>query len=76
MILEPDGLGIIPHYTTLDGDSWSGASRPRCPPTTAAADRFAQLNHAVDAIGALAAASVYLDGTGAAGSTSARSRTV
>lgn len=62
VILEPDGLGIIPHYTNLDGMlEW-------CQPAeldsaTAAADRFAQLNGAVDALGALAAASVYLDAT-------------
>ena len=32
-------------------------------PSTAAADRFDQLNYAVDALGGLAATSVYLDGT-------------
>lgn len=60
VILEPDGLGIIPHYTSpLDGVSdW-------CQPAeldaqTAADDRFAQLNYAVDA---LADAEVYLDAT-------------
>ena len=64
VILEPDGLGIIPYYTTLDGDpEW-------CQPAeldaaTAASDRFAQLNYAVDALKAGANTSVYLDGTGA-----------
>lgn len=62
VILEPDGLGIIPWYTSINGDSeWckpAGAD-----PATAAADRFEQLNYAVDALGALAATSVYLDGT-------------
>ncbi len=60
VILEPDGLGIIPHYTSpLDGVAdW-------CQPAeldadTAADDRFAQLNYAVDA---LAGAEVYLDAT-------------
>ena len=64
VILEPDGLGIIPHYITLDGHAeWCQPAE--VPAATAATDRFAQLNHAVDAIGALAAASVYLDGTSA-----------
>ncbi|MDQ7879143.1 glycoside hydrolase family 6 protein [Microbacterium sp. QXD-8] len=64
VILEPDGLGIIPHYVTLDGQhEWCQPAE--VPADTAAAERFAQLNHAVDAIGALPAASVYLDGTGA-----------
>ncbi|GAA1974751.1 glycoside hydrolase family 6 protein [Microbacterium pumilum] len=64
VILEPDGLGIIPHYTTLDGNpEW-------CQPAeldaaTAASDRFAQLNYAVDALKAGGSTSVYLDGTGA-----------
>ncbi|MDW4572047.1 glycoside hydrolase family 6 protein [Microbacterium sp. M3] len=63
VILEPDGLGIIPHYVTLDGVAeWCQPAE--VPADTAAADRFAQLNGAVDAIGALPAASVYLDGTG------------
>ncbi|GAA2976790.1 endoglucanase [Microbacterium terrae] len=64
VILEPDGLGIIPHYTTLDGvPEWCQPAE--VPAETAASDRFAQLNHAVDALGALASTSVYLDGTGA-----------
>ncbi|WP_109209081.1 MULTISPECIES: glycoside hydrolase family 6 protein [Microbacterium] len=63
VILEPDGLGIIPHYVTLDGVAeWCQPAE--VPAETAAAERFAQLNHAVDALGALPAASVYLDGTG------------
>ncbi|MFD4960040.1 glycoside hydrolase family 6 protein [Microbacterium sp. NPDC058389] len=64
VILEPDGLGIIPHYTTLDGVAeWCQPAE--VPADSAAADRFAQLNHAVDAFAALPATSVYLDGTGA-----------
>ncbi|MGL4254873.1 MAG: glycoside hydrolase family 6 protein [Microbacterium sp.] len=63
VILEPDGLGIIPHYVTLDGIAeW--CQPEELDPATAATDRFVQLNHAVDALGALAATSVYLDGTG------------
>lgn len=64
VILEPDGLGIIPHYVTLDGVAeWCQPAE--VPAETAAADRYTQLNYAVDALGALPAASVYLDGTGA-----------
>lgn len=64
VILEPDGLGIIPHYVTLDGVAeWCQPAE--VDPATGASDRFTQLNHAVDAFGALPAASVYLDGTGA-----------
>ena len=52
VILEPDGLGIIPHYTTLDGNAeWCQPAE--LDPATAASDRFAQLNYAVDALGAL-----------------------
>lgn len=62
IILEPDGLGIIPWYTTLDGQlEW-------CQPqevdkATAAAERFTMMNYAVDALGALPNTRVYLDGT-------------
>lgn len=65
VILEPDGLGVIPHYTTLDGtvDSCQPAE---VDPETASSDRFAQLNHAVDAVKARPRTSVYLDGTSSA----------
>lgn len=64
VILEPDGLGIIPHYTTLDGNvEWCQPAE--LDPATAASDRFVQVNYAVDALKAHAATSVYLDGTGA-----------
>ena len=62
IMLEPDGLGIIPWYTTNQNvKEW-------CQPAdadaaTAAADRFAQLNYAVDALTALPNTAVYLDGT-------------
>ncbi len=62
VILEPDGLGIIPWYTNIDGTlEW-------CQPAeldsaTAADDRFVQLNYAVDAFAALDATSAYLDAT-------------
>ncbi len=65
VILEPDGLGIIPYYTPLFGPmEWcqptvDGAPAPEADP----AHRFEQLNYAVDRLGALPNASVYLDGT-------------
>ncbi|MBD8022692.1 glycoside hydrolase family 6 protein [Microbacterium gallinarum] len=63
VILEPDGLGIIPHYTTLDGMlEWCRPAEVSA--ETAAADRYTQLNYAVDTLGGLASTSVYLDGTG------------
>ncbi len=67
VILEPDGLGIIPHYDPYAGAD--GSSTPEwCQPAeanaaTAAADRFAMLNYAVDAFKAHPNARVYLDGT-------------
>ncbi|NUT31590.1 MAG: glycoside hydrolase family 6 protein [Hamadaea sp.] len=62
VILEPDGLGIIPHYTSINGaQEWCKPAE--ADPATAAADRFAMLNYAVDKLAALPAASVYLDGT-------------
>ncbi|WIN00216.1 glycoside hydrolase family 6 protein [Actinoplanes oblitus] len=62
VMVEPDGLGIIPWYTTING------SQEWCKPAeadaaTAAADRFAMLNYAVDRLGKLPRTSVYLDGT-------------
>jgi endoglucanase len=62
VILEPDGLGIIPWYTTIDGvQEWCQPAE--ADPETAAADRFLMLNYAVDALQALPNVSVYLDGT-------------
>jgi endoglucanase len=62
VVLEPDGLGIIPWYTTINGtQDWCQPAE--ADPATAASDRFAQLNYAVDALAALPNAAVYLDGT-------------
>jgi len=64
VILEPDGLGIIPWNTDINGNlEWCRPVDAQGNPATSPADRYAQLNHAVDALGALAATSVYLDGT-------------
>ena len=62
VILEPDGLGIIPWYTNLDGAlEWCQPAEADA--ATAASERFAMLNHAVDAFAALPNTAVYLDGT-------------
>ena len=62
VILEPDGLGIIPWYTSLDGVlDWCQPIVAN--PETAAADRFEMLNYAVDALKAHPNVNVYLDGT-------------
>lgn len=63
VIVEPDGLGIIPWYTPLGqaGPEWCQPAE--ADPATAADERFEMLNYAVDALGALPATAVYLDGT-------------
>ena len=67
VILEPDGLGIIPFYDPYGSADGSNAPEwcqpPEADPDTAAADRFAMLNHAVDVLGALPNVQTYLDGT-------------
>ncbi|WP_219722006.1 glycoside hydrolase family 6 protein [Microbacterium aurantiacum] len=62
VILEPDGLGIIPWHTTATGElEWC---RPaEADSTTAASERYEMLNYAVDAFDALPNTAVYLDGT-------------
>jgi endoglucanase len=62
VILEPDGLGIIPHHVDINGN------REWCQPTeldpaTAANERFEQMNYAVDRLTSLPNTAVYLDGT-------------
>jgi endoglucanase len=60
--LEPDSLGIIPWYTTIDGQQeWCQPAEAN--PQTAAAERFEMLNYAVDTLKALPNTRVYLDGT-------------
>ena len=67
VILEPDGLGIIPWYDpygSADGsDALEWCQPAEADPATAAAERFAMLNHAVDALAALPNVTTYLDGT-------------
>lgn len=62
VILEPDGLGIIPWYTTIDGTlEWCQPGEADS--ETAADERFFMLNYAVDALKAKPNTVVYLDGT-------------
>lgn len=61
VILEPDGLGIIPWYTTINGElEWC---QPSGGDASLAAARFTELNAAVDRIKEQPNAAVYLDGT-------------
>ncbi|MDT0166663.1 glycoside hydrolase family 6 protein [Actinotalea sp. AC32] len=62
VVLEPDGLGIIPWYTTVEGvQEWCQPAE--ADPATAADERFAMLRYAVDVLGQNARTAVYLDGT-------------
>jgi endoglucanase len=70
VILEPDGLGIIPWYNPFaNRDTWvTNPNYEWCQPaeassSTAAAQRFEMLNYAVDKLKANPGTSVYLDGT-------------
>ncbi|HYJ74573.1 MAG TPA: glycoside hydrolase family 6 protein [Kineosporiaceae bacterium] len=60
VILEPDGLGIIPNNTDLNGaKEWCQPTAPGATPQ----ERYRALNGAVDRLGAHSATKVYLDGT-------------
>jgi endoglucanase len=62
VMLEPDGLGIIPWHTDINGNlEWCQPAE--ADPATAEADRFEMLNYAVDRFKALGHTRVYLDGT-------------
>jgi endoglucanase len=66
VILEPDGLGLIPNYVALDGSSnCTIANDPSIPAGDAATpeNRWAQLNYAVDALEKNPNVSLYLDAT-------------
>ncbi|WP_033074187.1 glycoside hydrolase family 6 protein [Sphingopyxis sp. MWB1] len=62
ILLEPDGLGVIPWHRTLDGAAES--CRPDGQDESAAARRYAELRGAVAILSALPKARIYLDGTG------------
>jgi endoglucanase len=69
VVLEPDGLGIIPYNTTIYGASeWCQPDLTGTGLTPAEANqaRYDQLSAAVDRLEQQANASVYLDGTHAA----------
>ncbi len=62
VILEPDGLGIIPFYQPLYGEmEWCQPAEAN--PSTAADDRFYMMNTAVQILKAQPNTKVYLDGT-------------
>jgi endoglucanase len=62
VMVEPDGLGIIPWHTDINGNlEWCQPAE--ADPATAEADRFEMLNYAVDTFKALGNTKVYLDGT-------------
>jgi endoglucanase len=66
VILEPDGLGIIPYNTDINGtEEWCkpDLTGTGLTPETANGERYVQLNYAVDTLGRNAATRVYLDGT-------------
>lgn len=63
IILETDGLGIIPWYTPFNSDNPEWCQPAEADAETAAAERFEMLNYAVDTLKALPETSVYLDGT-------------
>ena len=71
VVLEPDGLGIIPYNTTINGSAdWckptvtDPAGNPVPAPGASPEERYAQINYAVDSIENHAPrASVYLDST-------------
>jgi len=63
VILEPDGLGIIPYWTNPFSGQFDWCQPAEADPATAAAERLAMLNSAVDRLMAQPEARVYLDGT-------------
>lgn len=62
VILEPDGLGVIPWHRTLDGDI--EGCRPEGKDEGAAVRRYEELRSAVAILGERPRVSIYLDGTG------------
>ncbi|MGN6289166.1 MAG: glycoside hydrolase family 6 protein [Sphingopyxis terrae] len=62
VILEPDGLGVIPWHRTLAGE-FEGC-RPEGQDEAAAARRYEELRGAVAILSALPNVRIYLDGTG------------
>jgi endoglucanase len=66
VLLEPDGLGIIPYNTDINGNAEScqpDLTGTGLTPATANAARYTQLNYAVSRLEAQPNVGVYLDGT-------------
>ncbi|MDX6477133.1 MAG: endoglucanase [Gaiellaceae bacterium] len=66
VMLEPDGLGIIPYNVALDGTHEScqpDLTGTGLTPATANSERFVQMNAAVNRLEQQRNVSVYLDGT-------------
>lgn len=63
VILEPDGLGIIPWYTPLGAPGPEWCQPQEADAATAAADRLFMLNQAIDRFNQQPNVRVYLDGT-------------
>lgn len=63
VILEPDGLGIIPWYDPIGDAPLEWCQPAEADPATAASDRFFQLNAAIDRLNEQPNVQVYLDGT-------------
>lgn len=66
VLLEPDGLGVIPFHTDLNGNAeWcqprDADGNPQ--PGASAAERYAAMSYAVDRLGRAPKAKVYLDAT-------------
>lgn len=62
VIVEPDGLGVIPWHKDMQGE-WEHCRPGHVDAATAAASRYVQLGGAVDILSALPRAKIYLDGT-------------
>jgi endoglucanase len=63
VILEPDGLGIIPFFVPYWETAYEWCQPEEADPETAAAERFAMLNAALDRLNEQPNVSVYLDAT-------------
>ena len=63
VILEPDGLGIIPYYKSFWNEVYDWCQPAEADEATAAAERFAMLNAAVDRLNEQPNVAVYLDAT-------------
>jgi endoglucanase len=63
VILEPDGLGIIPWYSPFGTQPLEWCQPAEADSETAASDRFDMLNFAVDRLKEQPNTTVYLDGT-------------